>query len=90
MKTYGGVEVQLHIFSASHYVISSSQLKILAALFPLLQPLIPIECETGCAQEEVWALLRTENIYDAGNRTPDPQLSSPQPNYYTDFAMQPI
>jgi hypothetical protein len=69
MKTYGGVEVQIHYFWPGHWLEVCGQLHAPAALPPGKEPPVPIGQEAGCAPEPVWTLWRREKSCTAGNRT---------------------
>jgi hypothetical protein len=60
MKTYGGVEVWIHLSSPRYYMEVIGQLHATAALPPGIGPPVPIGWEVGWVPESTWTLWRRD------------------------------
>jgi hypothetical protein len=86
MKTYGGVDVQIHVFLTSAQFVVSGQHHTPAALPPGEEPPVPIGKEAGWAREPVWTTWRGEESYPYRDSKFDPSAVQPVASRHTDCA----
>jgi hypothetical protein len=79
MKTYGGVDVSIHVFTTLASRPGRFNLET--------EPPVPIGQETGWAQEPVCATWKKENSWYHRDSNSDPSVVQPVASRYTDCAI---
>jgi hypothetical protein len=77
MKTYGGVDVYIHVFLTLAQVGDEWSASCLCRFTSGKEPSVPIKLEAGWATKPVWMIGEMKVLDPTRTRTPTSQLFSP-------------